>query len=542
LMLKYLSEWKGPQWSGGQQSRLKQNSLKEWKMNKWSSILKVALASSLFAASSSGFAAYISPSTGADGAFNPTASQSIQLPPDGIFNYTGVNIPAGVVITYIKNAANTPVTILATGDVTIAGTINVSATQPANISDPGIGGPGGYDGGHGGQPGGTLSTWVAGYNGANVGTAGIGPGGASPGQVTIPDRTWHSYPESAAGGGGAYGVTPVGLGSNSCPTVPGVAYGNSALIPLVGGSGGGGGAGGPTMSGSGGGGGGGAILIASSGTINVTGSILANGGTPISPIAMGYGRGASGGGGSGGAIRLIATTVSGNGTISAVGGVPATEQSQINISSTPGTYYVICDSSSGGLAIGSVGRIRIEAESVTRTAATIPTMVSGTPSLVSVPGLPTLRIDTIGGVAVPAVPTGSADVTLPAGTTNPVTVAFSTTGVTVGSSIKLTVTPVKGTAYSATSTPTAGTTSLATASVSVNLPSGTNNTLQASVTYTVVASIGNAMGVYAQGERVKTITLATTLGSKASTVTLTTMSGKEYVVPASVLALAKLPS
>lgn len=506
-------------------------------MNKWSSILKVALASSLFAASSSGFAAYISPSTGADGAFNPTTSQSIQLPPDGIFNYTSVNIPAGVVITYVKNAANTPVTILASGDATIAGTINVSATQPANISDSGIGGPGGYNGGRGGQAGGVVSNWVNGYTGPNIGTAGIGPGAGAPGAIHKPSSYSGASPDAAAGGGGAYGGVPT-ASSGTCPTTPGVVYGNVALTPLLGGSGGGGGAGGAAAPGSGGGGGGGAILIAASGTLSVTGAIYANGGVPVSPGSMSNARGAYGGGGSGGAIRLIATTVSGNGIISAVGGLSTSE---IVSNNTYGSYYV-CSGNASGSMNGADGRIRIESETLSRTAATTPIYVGGTPSLVFVPGLPTLTITSIGGVAVPAVPTGSADVTLPAGTTNPVTVAFSTTGVTVGSSIKLTVTPIKGTAYSATSTPTAGTTSLATASVSVNLPSGTNNTLQASVTYTVVASIGNAMGVYAQGERVKTITLATTLGSRASTVTLTTMSGKEYVVPSSVLALVKLPS
>lgn len=44
------------------------------------------------------------------------------------------------------------------------------------------------------------------------------------------------------------------------------------------------------------------------------------------------------------------------------------------------------------------------------------------------------------------------------------------------------------------------------------------------------------MSVYAQGERVEKITLASTLGSRESTVTLITVSGKEYVVPVGVLA------
>jgi len=130
------------------------------------------------------------------------------------------------------------------------------------------------------------------------------------------------------------------------------------------------------------------------------------------------------------------------------------------------------------------------------------------------------------------------DVALPPKFTTPVTVTFVNSGVTFGSTIKLTVIPAVGLTTSATSAPTTGTSSSATASVTTTLAPGPN-TLQASVTYTVVASVGDAMSVYAQGERVEKVTLASTLGSKESQVTLTTVSGKQYVVPASVLALAK---
>lgn len=498
-------------------------------MNKWPLILKTTLTGGLFAVSASCFAAYSSGSTGVDGIFNPTTSQSIQLPPDGLFNYTSVNIPAGVVITYIKNAANTPVTILSSGDVTIAGTIDVSATQPLSVSDAGIGGPGGYNGGRGGQPGGAASAWTTNWTTPNIGRSGIGPGGGSPGPVHLA-TIWGKA--IAAGGGGAYGGTSISGGY--CPAYPGAIYGNATLIPLIGGSGGGGGAGGSVMPGSGGGGGGGAILIASSGTINVTGAVLANGGVPVSSGTL-DGRGSRGGGGSGGAIRLIATTVSGNGTISAAGGSTTGEMVPMAIN----TYYV-CDylPYNNNSSVGGVGRIRIETENLTRTVASNPAWIGGTPSLAFVPGLPTLTIDSVGGVAVPAQPSGVGDVALPSGFTNPVTITFITTGVTVGSTIKLTVIPAVGLTTSATSAPTTGTTSSATTSVTTTLSPGPN-TLQASVTYTVVASVGDAMSVYAQGERVEKVTLASTLGSKDSTVTLTTISGKEYVVPASVLATAQ---
>lgn len=471
--------------------------------------------------------AFDSGSTGADGAFSPSASQSIQLPPSGAFNFTTVSIPTGVTITFKKNAANTPVTILASGDVTIAGTIDVSATPPleaGDISGPGLSGPGGYDGGRGGQSGGDASTWANGLVGANIGRAGSGPGGGVPGNV---NKTTPWGMAVVSGGGGAYGTAPAATGSN-CPTTGGIVYGNTDLLPLVGGSGGGGGTGGSVLPGSGGGGGGGAILIASSGTLNVTGAILANGGVPVSSSVNGHG--SRGGGGSGGAVRLVATTIGGNGTISAAGGVYSGDMlSWMSV----GTGYYIClysnESQNGG-----VGRIRLESETLTRTAATNPLYVGGAPNVLSIPGLPTLNIVSVGGVDVPATPTGSGDVTLPANLPNPVTVGFATKGVTVGSSIKLTVVPTRGPAISATSSPTTGVTDNATASVSINMPTG-QSVLQASVTYTIVAALGDAMSVYAQGERVKQVRLSSVLGGSATAV-LITVSGKEYEVAAATLA------
>src|SRR2546425_1877826 len=105
-------------------------------------------------------------STGADGAFNPDCNPkpctvTVPLPADGVFNFTTVNIPAPatsnpdrVTVRFTRNAANTPVTILASGDVTIAGNIDVSGS-PGGFGTGGIllssnggrGGPGGFDGG-----------------------------------------------------------------------------------------------------------------------------------------------------------------------------------------------------------------------------------------------------------------------------------------------------------------------------------------------------------------------------------------------------------
>ena len=68
---------------------------------------------------------FISGSTGADGAFNPSADTELQTPPDGVLNFTTVNIPAGVTVKFKKNSANTPVYLLATGDVIISGRISI---------------------------------------------------------------------------------------------------------------------------------------------------------------------------------------------------------------------------------------------------------------------------------------------------------------------------------------------------------------------------------------------------------------------------------
>jgi hypothetical protein len=95
-------------------------------------------------------------------------SVEVPLPPNGILNYRSVNIPIGVTVTFKRNAANTPVVMLVQGDVVIAGSIDISGKNSAmmdpdgdgNLFDdgvPGIGGPGGYDGGYGGVPSGQTS-------------------------------------------------------------------------------------------------------------------------------------------------------------------------------------------------------------------------------------------------------------------------------------------------------------------------------------------------------------------------------------------------
>ena len=74
--------------------------------------------------------AFNSGSTGADGPFAPTVNTTVPLPPSGIFNFTSVTIPVGVTVKFQRNVTNTPVVILASGDVTIAGTLDISGFSP----------------------------------------------------------------------------------------------------------------------------------------------------------------------------------------------------------------------------------------------------------------------------------------------------------------------------------------------------------------------------------------------------------------------------
>jgi hypothetical protein len=231
---------------------------------------------------------FSSGSTGADGAFNPTNSMpgtgwsisnnvvTVTNKPDGVFNFTSVYIETNWVVKFTHNTLNTPVHLLATTNVTIKGTIDVSGVDVVGTSGS-AGGPGGFDGGAGGE-------------GLPEGGNGFGPGGG------VGDDQ---------GTGGSFGAQ---TSQYSLPP-----YGTIEIQPLIGGSGGGGAT---TVNSPGGGaGGGGALLIASSKTIDVTGTIQANGGAGDYWAA---------GDGSGGAIKLMANTLQGEGIIRAISSFIAT--------------------------------------------------------------------------------------------------------------------------------------------------------------------------------------------------------------------------
>lgn len=460
-----------------------------------------------------GLADFNSGSTGADGAFNPAADTELQLPPNGIFNFTSANIPEGVKITFSKNATNTPVVILVSGDFVLGGTIDISGTASSvtqntepNSGQPGVGGPGGYNGGRGGLIAGALT---------RRGGDGLGPGGGH-GSGTL-NVGLNSYVTGGGGGGFSDVGERVGNGGAGGST-----YGSIFLLPLIGGSGGGGSTGGTSLGGSGGGGGGGAILIAVSGTIDikVTGRILANGGNSGSVIGPNGTSnstwGACGGGGSGGAIRIVATAALGSGRLDAQGG-------SANINCGFGFQMI----EHGGK--GSSGRIRIEAEKLSYgNSDNFPT-----PSLdfvtgpVFIPSQPSLRITSVGGIVAPSAPIGSMDIDLPATTTNPVTVVFASTGIPLGTTVTLTAKPTVGPAVTTISSPLTGSVDNATASANIDLPAG-HSVLTATVSYTLTAALGDALGSqFAKGERVERIEVSAGMQS-SSKVTLITVSGKRY--------------
>jgi len=432
-------------------------------------------------------------STGADGAFSPVTSQQIQLPESGVFNYTTVNIPGNVTITYKKNSRNTPVTILATGNVTINGTINVNGANGSAgsflVGAPG--GPGGFDGGRGG---------VSGASSDRTGVNGGGPGGGGGGTFTSGDI------RGSGGGGGFAKPGAAGLAlSGGTPGAGGATYGTARLIPLIGGSGGGGSATSTSFFGAGnGGGGGGAVLIASSGTITIGGAqVIAQGGN-----GNNFG-GGTGGGGAGGAIRLVANTITGNGTLIVSGGGGA----------------------SGTVGAGGSGFIRVEAFDFSGFNSTITpadaNFSMATPNPAIPANLPQLQITSVAGINAPATPVGSfngvSDITVPTAQVNPVTVALSAANIPTGGTVQVKVTPEYGAFTTVQSTALAGTTASSTATASVTLPAGV--ALISATTTIDLTLMSWLKPIFIDGERVRKMEVSAAYGGN-SEITYITESGK----------------
>lgn len=383
---------------------------------------------------------------GTSGCSSPCTSGTItlQIPADGILKFSSFTVDGGFNVQFSRNAANTPVTILVSGDVLLRGAFGCCQSFSVSGSDGssggsqtigfgGLGGPGGFRGGDGAAPV---------VNGAAIGGTGFGPGGGS-------------------------GATQAAISTG------GTFFGVPELLPLVGGSGGGGGTGigssSSSCTGGGGGGGGGALLIAANGTFAMQNmQVFADGGSGGS---VGNGACARGGsGGSGGAIRVVASrlTDGGNANFLARGG---------NVNFTGNA--------------GIPGRVRLEsvdlsAQSGFTGSSPAPLRIVG-PGPLANPIAPTVRITSVGGSATPAVPQGgygSVDLNLPApGVTS---VDLATTGVPSGTTVEVRVKPRFGAVPVSTLVPlsTCDAQGACTATTTFNLAAGVY-TVEARATFQV---------------------------------------------------------
>jgi hypothetical protein len=351
--------------------------------------------------------------------------------PNGIYQYTYINIPGNVSVTFIPNANNTPVTWLVQSNVVINGTVDVSGQNassyyggPPGIGQGGRGGPGGYQGGNGG---------VTGSGGQGPG-AGLADGCGEPAAFGTYSTYWNGSQYVSNTNGGSI-------------------YGNSYLIPLIGGSGGGGST--NTVAncgGGGGGGGGGAILMVSSQTIQLSGSINANGGGGTI-VPCGYGGNSTGGAGSGGGVRLVATQIAGNGSISTAGVGGSCDYNA-------GNGRVRFDTFQNAFGGGIGGAFTQGSQFII-----FPTSGQGAQ----------LTVTSVGGVPVSASPTGvlsTPDAVLSAQQNNPIPVVVSCANLPLNTQITVTVKPANGAAVSATGNNNTGTMASSTATISIVIPRG----------------------------------------------------------------------
>jgi hypothetical protein len=439
---------------------------------------------------------FSSGSTGADGALNPSSSLTITLPASGVLNYTTINIPLNVLVRFTRNSSNTPVTILAQGNVTISGQIIVSGDDN-NGRLGGLGGPGGGRGGTGGT-----------YIDSPFGTAGDGPGGGMGGT---------SITANGSGGGGGGGFFQSGFAGRALnggtPGQGGGRYGTKILLPLIGGSGGGG-AGinaGSQNIGAGGGGSGGAVLLASStsivfgtGTGSTPAGVLATGGSgDFDGLAI-----LEGGGGSGGAIRLVSNTISGSPCLNVDGG--------------NGEFI------GGSVGDGGSGLVRVEAFNLSGLSVQCSTSATtlGQPNPVTLGNSPTLRIDSVGGVSAPANPVGlinaPPDIVVPTSVPNPVQVVVKGTNLPSGTAIQVQLMPETGTVTAVSGTLT-GSTASSTTTVNLSLPASGVSVIRGMVTLDVLIALGKP--TFVNGEKVEKVEVAATFGG-ASEVAYITSSGR----------------
>ncbi|MBM4361852.1 MAG: hypothetical protein FJ104_04170 [Deltaproteobacteria bacterium] len=149
-------------------------------------------------------------SDGSDGALNVTSNTTLPLPPDGIFHFTTVNIAAGATLKFSHPGPLHPgVVILATGDVTINGTIDLKGGAPTQ-GVAGTAGPGGSPGAQASYSAGHTALNVSGVSDSSsseqAGGPGLRPSGGTGGRSASrggsPGTTTGCSTPGAGGGGG----------------------------------------------------------------------------------------------------------------------------------------------------------------------------------------------------------------------------------------------------------------------------------------------------------------------------------------------------
>lgn len=335
------------------------------------------------------------PATHPPGTIVNGTTLSIPVPEDGILRFSSLFVRNH--LNFIRNAANTPVTILVQGDAEFDSATGCCWTVTVS--------------GHGGTTGNTNTAGVGGLG---------GPGGSRGGDGAHFALYSKSIGGAGFGAGGGLGGDPAG----NCTPAGGQFIGSPDMLPLVGGAGGGGGCSSPVPTtchgGGGGGGGGGALMIAVNGALIIEDfQFLADGAGGGSD--SGSACATTGAGGSGGAFRMLAARL---------------------VHRSRAEFYA------RGSDGGAPGRIRFESLD-----ASAMTAFSTDPGAVRVVGptplanplAPLVTITNVGGVATPAVPqgaVGAVDVTVPVpGATN---VNVTTSNVPGGTTVQVTVKPRMG--------------------------------------------------------------------------------------------------
>jgi len=150
-------------------------------------------------------------SSGADGPFQPTTSVVLNST-QSIFDFTNIFIPSGVTVSFSGLSSAQPIELLATGNIDIAGTINMGANSlwietPGSLSVSGSLN----------SLGGTLSLVASNVNlsGSITGTVGSGSGAGG----------------GSCSGSGADSTIQIGSGSGTGSVISGSCY----VSPVIGG-------------------------------------------------------------------------------------------------------------------------------------------------------------------------------------------------------------------------------------------------------------------------------------------------------------------